>query len=81
MIILLFGIVLEEVNARTVEALQQEKDKARQLGKCKSKLEAELVECEEQLQLEKKGRADLDRVRATIEEGEIVRRDPVIRYK
>jgi hypothetical protein len=58
---------LEEVNARTVEALQQEEDKARHLGKCKSKLEAELVECEEQLQLEKKGRADVDRVRRKIQ--------------
>jgi len=54
---------VEEAGLRTGELLQQEEDKANHLGKCKAKLEALLDENEENLEREKRGRADLDKVR------------------
>ena len=58
---------LEEVNMKTLEALQSEEDKSRQLTKIKSKLESTCDELEDNLERERKGRSDVDRLRRKLE--------------
>jgi chromosome segregation ATPase len=52
----------EEASAKMTEALQGEEDKVNHLSKVKAKLEATLDEAEENLERERRGRADLDKV-------------------
>jgi hypothetical protein len=59
---------MEEVQKKTMDDLQKEEDKVNHLNKLKTKLEQTLDEFEDNLEREKKVRADVEKAKRKLEQ-------------